>query len=282
MSHSTVEPRRTFTLDAAQRADWDAQGYLIVRGVWTQSELDRLAARMDALRQDRSTLTCFHFPDRIQPGDPLHEYPRAVHPHLHDDLCRSMMIDARLMDVLKQLVGEEVLACQSMYYYKPPGARGQALHQDNIYLRVKPGTCYAAWTAVDPSIPANGGLQVVPGTHRMQVMCPSPLTPELEGTSFTGHYVPPPDGTSAVPAVMDPGDVLFFNGSIIHGSGPNTTKDLFRRSFICHYMPQSSEAISSFYAQAGLLDRHGQSHAKTLTQDGGACGDDQAGQPANF
>ena len=50
--------------------------------------------------------------------------------------------------VLTQLLGVEPLAVQTMLYFKPAGARGQALHQDNFYLRVQPGTCMAAWLAL--------------------------------------------------------------------------------------------------------------------------------------
>ena len=42
-------------------------------------------------------------------------------------------------------------------------------------------------------------------------------------------------------------DVLFFNGSLIYGSYPNTSRDRFRRAFICHYLPRSSQAISSWF-----------------------------------
>lgn len=59
-----------------------------------------------------------------------------------------------------------------MFYFKPPGARGQALHQDNLCLRVEPGTCVAAWIAREAIDPENGNLEVVPGTHRMDPFCP--------------------------------------------------------------------------------------------------------------
>ena len=39
------------------------------------------------------------------------------------------------------LLGREPYAAQTMFYFKPPGARGQALHQDQTPLRVQPGTC---------------------------------------------------------------------------------------------------------------------------------------------
>jgi ectoine hydroxylase-related dioxygenase (phytanoyl-CoA dioxygenase family) len=46
---------------------------------------------------------------------------------------------------------------------------------------------------------------------------------------------------------MEPGDVLFFNGSLVHGSQPNRTADRFRRSLICHYAGRSAERIGSWY-----------------------------------
>jgi hypothetical protein len=42
------------------------------------------------------------------------------------------------------LGGSEAYAAQSMYYYKPPGAKGQGMHQDNFYLLASPATCIAA------------------------------------------------------------------------------------------------------------------------------------------
>lgn len=142
------------------------------------------------------------------------------------------------------LLGEEVLAAQSMFYFKPPGARGQALHQDNFYLRVEPGTCVAAWIAFEPIDRDNGGLEVVPGTHRMDLFCPEEAD---AGVSFAREYVPPPPGLATVPVDMAPGDVLFFNGSLVHGSQPNRSADRFRRSFIGHYVGRSAERIGHFY-----------------------------------
>jgi ectoine hydroxylase-related dioxygenase (phytanoyl-CoA dioxygenase family) len=73
---------------------------------------------------------------------------------------------------------------------------------------------------------------------------------------------------------MEPGDVLFFNGSTIHGSGPNYSADRFRRSIIFHYLPQSTTDMSEWYE---VIDFNGQrqSHVKA-NQEGGPCGSLQA------
>jgi ectoine hydroxylase-related dioxygenase (phytanoyl-CoA dioxygenase family) len=65
--------------------------------------------------------------------------------------------------------------------------------------------------------------------------------------SFAREYVAPPPGLTAVPVDMAPGDVLFFNGSLVHGSQPNRTAERFRRSFIGHYVGASTERIGPYY-----------------------------------
>jgi ectoine hydroxylase-related dioxygenase (phytanoyl-CoA dioxygenase family) len=195
-----------------------------------------------------------------------------MHPHEISDLARDVLLDARLRTVLEVLLGEEVLAAQSMFYFKPPGARGQALHQDNFYLRVEPGTCVAAWLACEVIDRENGGLEVVPGTHRMDLFCPEEAD---AGVSFAREYVPPPPGLAPVPVDMEPGDVLFFNGSLVHGSQPNRAADRFRRSFIGHYVGRSAERIGGFYR---TLTMNGARVELPESEGAGPCGTEFAPQ----
>jgi hypothetical protein len=238
-------------------------GFTVVRGLFGYDEVDRLRAEFAALHAAGPVPG--HFEPR--PGaDPLHVYPRVMQPHEVSPLARQVLLDARLRGVLETLLGEEVLAAQSMFYFKPPGARGQALHQDNFYLRVEPGTCVAAWLACDVIDRDNGGLEVVPGTHRMELFCPEEADAEL---SFAREYVAPPAGLTAVPVDMAPGDVLFFNGSLVHGSQPNRTADRFRRSFIGHYVGRSAERIGQYYR---TLSMSGERVALPESEGAGPCG----------
>jgi ectoine hydroxylase-related dioxygenase (phytanoyl-CoA dioxygenase family) len=154
-----------------------------------------------------------------------------------------------------------------MFYFKPPGARGQDLHQDNFYLRVRPGTCIAAWLAVDPSDRENGGLVVVPGSHETEIVCPEKADPDR---FFTSEHVPVPEGMRETPVDMDAGDMLFFHGSLIHGSYPNKSHDRFRRAFICHYLPARSTEVSHWYRP--LLGFDGDEVFVPGAVGGGACG----------
>ncbi len=177
-------------------------------------------------------------------ADPLAQYPRIIHPHRRDPVSLDFLLDRRLQTVLIELLGEEPHAAQTMFYFKPPGARGQALHQDQTYLRADPGTCVAAWLAVDDCDEGNGCMDVVPGSHKLPLLCHIPADTTK---SFTGATVPVPEGYTPRPAIMKAGDVLFFHGNLIHGSGPNDSKDRFRRSLIAHYITAEAKEAAHFY-----------------------------------
>ncbi|HEV7301530.1 MAG TPA: phytanoyl-CoA dioxygenase family protein [Tepidisphaeraceae bacterium] len=206
------------------------------------------------------------------PADPLAFYPRMMHPHLHDEksvgkVALKYLLDARLEAALTALLQDEPVAVQSMFYFKPPGARGQALHQDNFYLRVSPGTCMAAWVAVDDADEENGGMMCVPETSDLDIACPEKADP---ARFFTTDHVSPPAGKEPQIVRLKAGDVLFFNGSVIHGSNPNTSKDRFRRSLIFHYVPRNAQELSHWYKRP--LTFRGEVLEIAQATGGGPCG----------
>jgi len=244
------------------------EGIVQVPQLLAPDEVERVR---NAFMQQVETNRSMAIDDGIPDGDPLARYPRFVHPHRRTDvaagqLALDLMLDSRILDVVSALIGPP-LAAQSMFYFKPPGARGQALHQDNMFLRADPETCLAAWIAIDDVDAENGGLAVVPGSHRTELVCPEPA--DLT-ESFTNAEVPIPDGLHKVQTKMKAGDVLFFHGSVVHGSRPNSSTDRFRRSLIFHYVPEASTEIASFYNPLIRPD-----HRSTVLPEaigGGPCG----------
>jgi phytanoyl-CoA hydroxylase len=209
--------------------------------------------------------------------DPLRRYPRMMHMHRWDPATLDWLLDPRIARCLRSLLRAEPYAVQSMLYFKPPGARGQAMHQDNYYLRVQPGTCVAAWMALDTADEDNGCLHVVPGSHRWPILCTGPADTT---TSFTDITVPLPAGTAVRSVLMNPGDVLFFHGSLVHGSEPNRSRDRFRRSLIGHYVHAEARQVAAYYHPALAMD--GTPLSLEVSPDGGPCGVwvDRDGRPS--
>jgi len=250
-------------------SSYDRDGVVHVRSLFTTAEMDHVRHRfMDEVEPG----TSLGWDDGVPPDDPLARYPRFVHPHRRTDtvagrLARKLMLDQRLFRIATGLIGP-AWAAQSMFYFKPPSARGQAMHQDNRYLLAHPETCLAAWIAVDDADPGNGGLYVVPGSHRLSLLCPEPVDDE---TSFTKDVIRLPAGMEPVQVGMAPGDTLFFHGSLAHGSPPNTSKDRFRRSLIFHYVPAGNTEVARFHQP--LLTPDGHEIYIDDAHGGGPCGD---------
>lgn len=249
-----------------QLQQFRTEGYVIIKGLFSKENVEEIEETFEKISY---TTVPGHFEPvfEVEEENPLKRYPRVMHPHRFNDVAMKYMLHKPVLDVLEKLYGEEPLAAQSMFYYKPPGSRGQALHQDNFYLKVEPGNCIAAWTAIDAADEENGGLLVVPKTSEYEIVCPD-LADSKE--SFTTHYVKPPKDEKAIPAIMDKGDVLFFNGNLIHGSYRNKSKDRFRRAFICHYANSSASHISKYYNPLYRVD--GTSLELKDNPDGGPCG----------
>ncbi len=247
-------------------ASFERQGYLLAAGLFSPDETARLRDHYMALR------TAGAYPGDsagvdAESNDPLRRFPRMIHMHRWDEISLRWMLDPRLARRMTRLAGVEPLAVQTMLYFKPPGARGQALHQDQYYLKVSPGTCLAAWMALDPCDEENGCLCVVPGTHHLPILCTRGAD---TGRSFTEVEVPLAEGMHAVPIPMQPGDVLFFNGSLIHGSFPNESTTRFRRALIGHYISGAARQVARYYHPVLRFD--GSTAALDVSEEGGPCG----------
>lgn len=252
--------------DIADPAEFFQQnGFVVARGLFVPEELTTFKSHFENLRvlgkpSDREFIG--------DEKDPLKVYPRLMQPHRYDPLSLQWLTDPRLKRWMVEITGEEPFAVQTMFYFKPPGARGQAMHQDNFYLKASPSTCLAAWLALDDCDEENGCLCVVAGSHLLPTMC---LTPADTTKSFTDVEVQVPPDMQVVPVTMKAGDVLFFNGQVIHGSGPNVSGSRFRRALIGHYVMGDCTSVAHFYHP--VYNMNGTPVEFGVNEGGGVCGE---------
>ncbi len=255
-------------LTVEQKQSFDTDGYLVVSSLFSDDEIEFYKSHYEAMRISQNTYLETMGDDAINSDDdPLVKYPRIMQPHRQDQASLDWLIDQRLNTVMTALLGIEPFAVQTMFYFKPPGARGQALHQDQYYLRVQPGTCIAAWMAVDDCDEDNGCLRVVPGSQDWPLLC---MTDADTTESFTDVMVEVPDEETIIPVTMKAGDVLFFNGQLVHGSLPNTTSDRLRRALIGHYLVGEAEKVHKYYHPVLKMD--GTQIELGESEKGGTCG----------
>jgi len=217
-------------------ASYQRDGFVVRRGLVAADELAGITAHYTKLREQSL----------------VDGWPRIMQVHLEDDFSLRLLVDQRLLGTVAELTGVDVGGFQTMWYWKPPGTLGQALHQDEFYVRSVGGPCVAAWLALDQTDDENGGLHVVPGSQRTPVQRPHAADPTV---STSRHEVDVPPGLHPTPVEMAAGDVLFFDGRLIHGSMPNRSPDRWRRTFIAHYLPLTATACAEGYTR--LFDADG-------------------------
>ena len=272
---STIEipvPRPIVT--AAQVEQFHRDGWCIVDGLFNDAEISAIEAFFEIYKTNGQAVYDSGF--RIEQIDPKQQQVRAMHPHRYSERAKQWALQPRVMSVLAALLGRPALMVQTMYYFKPPGAKGQGMHQDNFYLLAAPATCIAAWTAIDAATEDNGCLWVVPGSHRHQIHCPKEVPGKEWNNYGDSHINPFPRDAKPIRVEVPRGATMFFGGQLIHGSGPNRTADRSRRTFIGHYVDDATTSLSKFYHP--IHNAAGEVVSTVAVhQGGGPCGDGAGG-----
>jgi phytanoyl-CoA hydroxylase len=164
---------------------------------------------------------------------------RMFNPHQHDSFSLQMMKLPVVRGALAQLMDDEAVGVQSMYFFKEPGSPGQAAHQDFYYIKDDPMTMVASWIAMEKVDVENGCLWVIPGTHKLGLLPHGEVKNLAEHESWTDE-TEGIDLTQEIPVEMEKGDILFFHELLIHSSLRNRSKDRWRRSYVCHYIRQDA------------------------------------------
>lgn len=142
--------------------------------------------------------------------------------------------------MVTQLVGPNVCLTHTQLLTKLPDSNGTsaaiAFHQDNGYGELEPMTDVTVWIAVTPAVQGNGGLRIVPGSHRRGLLA--------HGTDDVNQALrKATDGEGAVPVDLAPGEGVAFSGLTVHGSGPNLS-ELARVGFYARYCEPSVRMLT--------------------------------------
>ena len=148
----------------------------------------------------------------------------------------------KVAEVLAEITGAHipywdgrVKAMQSMLFAKPPGLPGQAWHQDERYIPTRDRSLIGVWIALDDADEENGCLRVLPQSHRPGKLYPlgDHGQPDEFDPGEEAHGFPGADDEVLVE--VKAGDVIFFNGYLLHRSKKNASSDRPRRALVNHY-----------------------------------------------
>ena len=145
--------------------------------------------------------------------------------------------DDRLLDVVEDLLGPDLMIYHSTLWAKQPRA-GEYVswHQDNTYFGHDPCEVLSVWLALTPATVETGCMQYLPGTHRLgQLGLRDPDINDgnlLASGQTVDHDV---SGMEPVPVELRPGEVAIHHAFLIHNSIPNRSgKMRMGMTFIYH------------------------------------------------
>ncbi|PZD96820.1 phytanoyl-CoA dioxygenase [Paenibacillus sambharensis] len=244
----------------AERKAFREQGYVKIPGVYSREQIDQVKSAYE-----QYWLKLVAAGEIIAKGKrPLERlFPRMRDYHRKNEAIARFVLDPASFDIVESLIGEEAYIISTSYYFKSPTTRALPLHQDNYAFGVEPGTTYAFWVSLDSSDEENGGLQFVPGTHHLELMLPETNPGDVRHYfSDEGQRIDVPEDAGLIHVDTEPGDIVVFDGNIIHGSSANVSCDRYRRSLLTHFCAASVEKLALNFNN--LLDKHGQRVRKRL------------------
>lgn len=233
--------------------DYRANGYGIVKGVFTASELAELSNEFDRFKREGAKHPRSYRHQNILymiREDPLigRFLQMLQWPSYISEVLEKYRVDFRLLNILEPLIGNDLKQIINELVWKPPGCNQTifAFHQDCRFRR--PASAYRSLAtsyvqtgiAIDPHRPENGCMKIYPQSHLLGDLkvniAGGIMTSEYDENCLTNRALDP---AKLVNLILDPGDVALWGPFTLHGSGSNHST-IDRRFYINGYVTASN------------------------------------------
>jgi len=146
-----------------------------------------------------------------------------------------------ILDMVEQLIGSDIILWGSQLFCKPAGdGMPVPWHQDGQYWPVDPLATVTVRLAIDDSIPENGCMQYIPGSHRERQLVRHEFVTEPQVALH--QQLPAVDESKAMDDVLMAGQISLHDVYLVHGSAANRSA-LRRSDYAIRYMPASSRYV---------------------------------------
>ena len=229
-------------LNEEQTKVFKEKGFVVLKGFFDAEVMGKVSALVDGLRDKQPNVNeeaKYYEKSSITGGSILVRIENVLG-DLNPELSR-LLLSPEAIECLTQLFGEPPVLFKEKINYKLPGCRADKLHQDQA----------AGWDPysnffitmgiiVDENRKDNAALSfMMSGNYEHGLM-----TPEWQPLSEDDPPYSPEDEYILLEA--DPGDVIFFDAYVPHGSPPNTG-DKSRRNIFLTFNKQSDGDMRARY-----------------------------------
>ncbi len=243
-------------IDAATLANHETRGYTVVDDMLSVGEVQTYWQELVRLSSDRE----FARDERVITEAKTGEVRSVFDVHEISGLIAELVRDPRVLDRARQLLGSEVYLHQSRVNYMP-GFKGTGFywHSDFETWHAEDGMpsprAVSCSIALTDNYPFNGGLMIMPGSHRTFVQCAGETPDDNYKSSLKDQRVGVPSEHDITKLAAEhgidqftgqAGSALWFDSNIMHGSGNNITP--YPRSNIFLVFNSVENALEQPYA----------------------------------
>jgi non-heme Fe2+,alpha-ketoglutarate-dependent halogenase len=138
-----------------------------------------------------------------------------------DPFVFSLAAHPVILDYVEDIIGPNIMLWSTHMFCKLPGdGKDVAWHQDAYYWPLQPHRNVTVWLAFDDSDEGNGGMNIIPGTHRIGSI-------DHEEDKHPGHilFLKIKEGlideSKAVCLRLKAGEISLHDDNVVHGSKAN-------------------------------------------------------------
>jgi hypothetical protein len=238
----SVEANTETGATAAQREQFEREGYLTIDGVAGDETLDAIVTELDGFfgKPPREEDGVHFFRNRIQDAWKISEHVKA--------LALAPSVHALLAD----LYGRKPLPFQTINFLR---GTQQSPHSDAIHFNSMPeGYMCGVWVALEDIDEEKGPLVYYPGTHKLPYVRPADFGVEARWDNYPNYeeYVADMikrDGLEPQYGTIKKGQAIVWAANLLHGGAPQEDRSRTRLSQVTHfffegckyYTPMSSE-----------------------------------------
>lgn len=224
----------TRRLDAAQARQFDEQGYVVLDGLFSADEIERVTAEIDPIERQTDEFLRSRDDGRLLIME-TGAITFCTHLVQRSALLKAFAAHPVFTSLCADLIGPDAnLYWDQAVYKKPEKPRRFPWHQDNGYTFVEPQQYLTCWLALTDATVDNGCPWVAPGLHRLGTLRHRYIDP-LGYECFSQPL-------SQVAAPVRAGGVVVFSSLTPHLTGPNTT-DAVRKAYILQYAPAGARRL---------------------------------------
>lgn len=223
-------------LTKKQIRDFERVGYIVVRGLFDESEIKRITDWTEEVAgwpEVPGKYMMYFEKSRLDPDRRILNRLEDVEPY-HQGFS-ELFRGGKLQGVVAELFGEPAILYKDKINFKMPGGDGFKAHQD-----VQAGwDAYAslhitALVSIDASTPENGCLEMAAGHHRSGLIGDKWKPLDEDALEYT-----------SVPT--EPGDAVFFDSYAPHRSKPNMTDQPRRVLYVTYNRASEGDHRRQYY-----------------------------------